>query len=197
MSQRKTQRQGCSRHRRLARHRRGHRHARSPMTAPTSPSAIRPRPTRPRRSSMSFCRRAYAPTPSRPTRPIPRKWRRWSKSVVERFGHLDILVNNAGVFATGPVHDRANNLAELDHLFAVNVGGVAAAVRAAAPRYERRRPHHLDRLGRRRRLALARRSPTIRPPRAPSLLIRAAGRATSGQGASPSTTSSLGRSIPT
>src|SRR6266545_4917716 len=44
------------------------------------------------------------------------------KSVVERFGHLDILVNNAGVFARGEVHDRANNLAELDHLFAVNVG---------------------------------------------------------------------------
>ena len=55
------------------------------------------------------------------------------KSVVERFGHLDILVNNAGVFATGQVHDRANNLSELDRLFAVNVGGVAAAVRAAAP----------------------------------------------------------------
>lgn len=55
------------------------------------------------------------------------------KSVVEKFGHLDILVNNAGVFATGQVHDRANNLAELDRLFAVNVGGVATAVRTAAP----------------------------------------------------------------
>jgi 3-oxoacyl-[acyl-carrier protein] reductase len=55
------------------------------------------------------------------------------KSVVERFGRLDILVNNAGVFVTGQVHDRGNNLAELDRLFAVNVGGVAAAVRAAAP----------------------------------------------------------------
>ena len=55
------------------------------------------------------------------------------KSVVERFGHLDILVNNAGVFATGQVHDRANNLSELDRLFAVNVGGVASAVRAVAP----------------------------------------------------------------
>jgi 3-oxoacyl-[acyl-carrier protein] reductase len=53
--------------------------------------------------------------------------------VSKRFGHLDILVNNAGVFATGQVHDRANNLAELDHLFAVNVGGVVAAVRAAVP----------------------------------------------------------------
>jgi len=58
------------------------------------------------------------------------------KSVVERFGRLDILVNNAGVFAMGQVHDRANNLDELDHLFAVNVGGVAAAVRTAAPLME-------------------------------------------------------------
>jgi 3-oxoacyl-[acyl-carrier protein] reductase len=55
------------------------------------------------------------------------------KTVVEHFGRLDILINNAGVFVTGQVHDRANNLAELDRLFAVNVGGVAAAVRAAAP----------------------------------------------------------------
>ena len=55
------------------------------------------------------------------------------KTVAERFGRLDILVNNAAVFVTGQVHDRANNLAELDRQFAVNVGGVAAAVRAAAP----------------------------------------------------------------
>lgn len=55
------------------------------------------------------------------------------KSVVERFGRLDILVNNAGVFSTGQVHDRANNRGELERMFAVNVGGVAAAVRTAAP----------------------------------------------------------------
>jgi 3-oxoacyl-[acyl-carrier protein] reductase len=55
------------------------------------------------------------------------------KSVVERFGHLDILVNNAAVLVMGQVHDRANNLAELERQFAINVGGVAAAVRAAAP----------------------------------------------------------------
>jgi len=54
-------------------------------------------------------------------------------AVVQRFGRLDILVNNAGVFATGSVNERANNLAELERLFAVNVGGVATAVRAAAP----------------------------------------------------------------
>jgi 3-oxoacyl-[acyl-carrier protein] reductase len=55
------------------------------------------------------------------------------KSVAQRFGRLDILVNNAGVFITGQVHDRANNIAELDRQLAINVGGVAAAVRAAAP----------------------------------------------------------------
>jgi 3-oxoacyl-[acyl-carrier protein] reductase len=54
-------------------------------------------------------------------------------SVVEKFGRLDILVNNAGVFVLGQVHDRANNLAELERLFDVNVGGVATAVRTAAP----------------------------------------------------------------
>jgi 3-oxoacyl-[acyl-carrier protein] reductase len=55
------------------------------------------------------------------------------KTVADHFGRLDILVNNAGVFALGQVNDRANNLGELDRLFAVNVGGVAAAVRTAAP----------------------------------------------------------------
>lgn len=55
------------------------------------------------------------------------------QQVVEKFGQLDILVNNAGVFTTGQVHDRANNLDELDRLFAINVGGVAVAVRTAAP----------------------------------------------------------------
>jgi len=55
------------------------------------------------------------------------------EAVIQRFGRLDILVNNAGVFVMGQVHDRANNLAELDRMFAVNVGGVVAAVRAAAP----------------------------------------------------------------
>ena len=55
------------------------------------------------------------------------------QQVVEKFGQLDILVNNAGVFTTGQVHDRANNLDELDRLFAINVNGVAVTVRAAAP----------------------------------------------------------------
>jgi 3-oxoacyl-[acyl-carrier protein] reductase len=55
------------------------------------------------------------------------------KTVASHFGRLDILVNNAGVFVTGGVADAAANASALDRQFAINVGGVAAAVRAAAP----------------------------------------------------------------
>jgi 3-oxoacyl-[acyl-carrier protein] reductase len=51
--------------------------------------------------------------------------------VAEEFGRLDILVNNAGVFASGAVTDAEADLPSLERLFAVNVGGVTAAVRAA------------------------------------------------------------------
>jgi 3-oxoacyl-[acyl-carrier protein] reductase len=52
------------------------------------------------------------------------------RKVAEHFGHLDILVNNAGVFVTGPVGEvKAEDVARQ---FAVNVGGVNAAVREAA-----------------------------------------------------------------
>lgn len=54
------------------------------------------------------------------------------KSVVQRFGRLDILVNNAGVFEQSAVGDFANSAAKVDRQFAVNVGGVVAAVRTAA-----------------------------------------------------------------
>ncbi|MFM9842750.1 MAG: SDR family NAD(P)-dependent oxidoreductase [Dongiaceae bacterium] len=47
------------------------------------------------------------------------------------FGRLDILVNNAGVFITGPLSEAASKAAIYDNQLAVNVGGVAAAVRAA------------------------------------------------------------------
>ena len=53
------------------------------------------------------------------------------KTVASHFGRLDILVNNAGVLVTGGVAD--GNVAAFDCQFAINVGGVAAAVRAAAP----------------------------------------------------------------
>ena len=52
--------------------------------------------------------------------------------VVEHFGRIDILVNNAGVAVYGNVDDAASDPAARDRHWAVNVAGVAAAVRAAA-----------------------------------------------------------------
>jgi 3-oxoacyl-[acyl-carrier protein] reductase len=54
------------------------------------------------------------------------------KAVVKRFGKLDILVNNAGVFRMGPIDDPKADFGKLDEQYAINVGGVVAAVRAAA-----------------------------------------------------------------
>ena len=51
--------------------------------------------------------------------------------VVERFGGLDILVNNAGVYRTGPIADFSDD--DFDTNIDVNVRGVFAALRAAAP----------------------------------------------------------------
>jgi 3-oxoacyl-[acyl-carrier protein] reductase len=53
--------------------------------------------------------------------------------VMQRFGRLDILVNNAGVFVTGAVNDPNTDRNALARGFAINVGGVAAAVHAAVP----------------------------------------------------------------
>ncbi|HWB03427.1 MAG TPA: SDR family oxidoreductase [Verrucomicrobiales bacterium] len=55
------------------------------------------------------------------------------KSVHAQFGRLDILVNNAGVFVTGTVDDPAADAAAFARQLAINVVGVAAATRAAAP----------------------------------------------------------------
>lgn len=54
------------------------------------------------------------------------------RAVVKSFGGLDILVNNAGVYVTGTVDDPAYDAAAFDRQLAINVGGVAAAVREAA-----------------------------------------------------------------
>ena len=60
----------------------------------------------------------------------PAEVSRLVNKVAEHFGHLDILVNNAGVFITGAVGEvKAEDVARQ---FAVNVGGVNAAVREAA-----------------------------------------------------------------
>jgi len=53
------------------------------------------------------------------------------EETVEHFGGLNILVNSAGLFITGAVDNPGNNVAEFDKQFAVNVTGVAAAVRTA------------------------------------------------------------------
>ena len=55
------------------------------------------------------------------------------QAVAKRFGRLDILVNNAGVFVTGEVNGPESAEAGFERQFAINVSGVAAAVRAAVP----------------------------------------------------------------
>ncbi len=55
------------------------------------------------------------------------------KKAYETFGAVNILVNSAGVFITGPVDDPAADIAGFDRQLDINVKGVAAAVRAAAP----------------------------------------------------------------
>lgn len=52
-------------------------------------------------------------------------------SVAKHFGRFDILVNNAGVFEQNAVQDSAANAEKVDRQYAVNVGGVVSAVRAA------------------------------------------------------------------
>ncbi|MFB7949442.1 SDR family NAD(P)-dependent oxidoreductase [Kitasatospora phosalacinea] len=52
-------------------------------------------------------------------------------AVAADFGRLDVLVNNAGVIAPGPVTGEVDAQA-LARQHAVNVGGVSAAIRAAA-----------------------------------------------------------------
>jgi 3-oxoacyl-[acyl-carrier protein] reductase len=54
------------------------------------------------------------------------------EEVVGRFGRLDILVNNAGIFVVGTVEDPSGAPGAVERQFAIHVGGVATAVRAAA-----------------------------------------------------------------
>lgn len=54
------------------------------------------------------------------------------EGVAKHFGRLDILVNNAGVFVMGAVGNPENDAKALARLYAINVGGVVAAIHAAA-----------------------------------------------------------------
>jgi 3-oxoacyl-[acyl-carrier protein] reductase len=60
----------------------------------------------------------------------PREVGELVRKVADHFGRLDILVNNAGVFITGPIGEVKPE--DVARQFAVNVGGVEAAVREAA-----------------------------------------------------------------
>ena len=55
------------------------------------------------------------------------------KETARAFGRLDILVNSAGVYAGGQVDDPKVDLKEVERQLAINYGGVASAIRAAAP----------------------------------------------------------------
>jgi 3-oxoacyl-[acyl-carrier protein] reductase len=54
-------------------------------------------------------------------------------AVGKQFGHIDIVVNCAGVFRTGQLGDASVDMAALDEMFAINVGGAVATVRTAVP----------------------------------------------------------------
>lgn len=51
---------------------------------------------------------------------------------VTEFGQIDILVNNAGVLEFGTV-DATSDTSGFDRQYAINLGGVVAAIRAASP----------------------------------------------------------------
>ncbi len=50
-----------------------------------------------------------------------------------RLGRLDIVVNSAGIAVGGKVDDPAADIAALKRMMAINLNGVVATVRAAAP----------------------------------------------------------------
>ncbi|GLZ14280.1 oxidoreductase [Actinomadura sp. NBRC 104425] len=62
----------------------------------------------------------------------PAQVERLVKAVAEEFGRLDILVNNAAVITRARTDEADADRAALDRMYAVNVTGVAAAIRAAA-----------------------------------------------------------------
>ncbi|MFB9905765.1 SDR family NAD(P)-dependent oxidoreductase [Allokutzneria oryzae] len=63
----------------------------------------------------------------------PRQVRDLVHAVAADFGRLDVLVNNAASFVSGKVDDAGGDVAAFDRQLAVNVVGVTAGIRAAAP----------------------------------------------------------------
>ncbi len=63
----------------------------------------------------------------------PAQVRELIATVAAHFGRLDILVNNAGVLMPARLDDPAVDPNSLARQYAVNIGGVTAAIRAAAP----------------------------------------------------------------
>ncbi|WP_171166337.1 SDR family NAD(P)-dependent oxidoreductase [Streptomyces sp. I05A-00742] len=62
----------------------------------------------------------------------PEQVARLVTTVAGDFGGLDVLVNNAGILAGGMVGAPSADTDALDRQYTVNVGGVVAAIRAAA-----------------------------------------------------------------
>ena len=75
-------------------------------------------------------RRAWA---VRADQGLPEEVRELVREAHAVMGGLDVLVNSAGVFVTGHVSDPEADVAQFDRQLDVNLRGVVAAVRAAAP----------------------------------------------------------------
>ncbi|WP_158726442.1 mycofactocin-coupled SDR family oxidoreductase [Tomitella fengzijianii] len=61
----------------------------------------------------------------------PQQMRDVAAAAVERFGRIDVLLANAGIAAYGPVREMADDVWR--DVVDVNLGGVAATIRAVAP----------------------------------------------------------------
>ena len=70
------------------------------------------------------------------------------EKTVATFGRLDVLVNNAGTAI--PKTFEETTLEEMDRVIDINVRGTLRRDAGSAEAHEERRPHHHDRLVRRR-----------------------------------------------
>ena len=115
---------------------------RSPKTAPTWPSATSAHPTRRKRWCANFRKRACARSLSRPTRSERRSRQPGAQ------GRRALRSSRHPREQRRRIHHRPRWRGERRgraKQFAINVGGVNAAVREAAKHDDRRRSHHLHR----------------------------------------------------